>query len=347
MKKLIAVLLSAAALFSLCACGANSNANADGSSTVTPEYILKMGTHLNVGSIGDTTCNEFASLVSEKTSGRVKVDVFPGAQMGQELDEAESVTLGTLDLTFVSTTAYNDAVPGFAVDCLPFLFESVDEFNYIFCETDVGKTLEENLLEKGGRILSWIPSGFRQMYFADTEVTSYTQVEGMKFRAPESSLYVDMLRAMGANPISVTWGETYSAMQTSLADACECPFLSMTDANMQDVVNYGLITNHMILCYLMVINEELFQSLPEDIQAAILEAGQEAGANASRRALELDEASRQTMEKAGVIFHDLSESEADELQALMTPVREDWIGSDPVRREIVDAILAGKANYES
>lgn len=351
MKKLFASLLAAVMLISLVACGSSpdtppSTTTPDSNTeTAGPEYVLKMGTHLNVGSIGDTTCQEFAKLVSEKTNGRVQVDVFPGAQLGQEMEAAEAVTLGTMDLTFVSTTAYNDVVPGFAVDCLPFLFESVDEFNYIFNESGAGEALSQNMIDEGGHILSWIPAGFRQMYFVKEEVTSYSQIKGMKFRVPESALYVGMVRAIDANPISVTWGETYSALQTGLAEACESPFMSITDANMQDVIKYGLTTNHMILCYLIVMNENLLQSLPEDLQAAILEAGQEAGANASTRALEQDDASRKMLEDAGVVIHDLPDNEVKEVQERMLPVREEWIGSDSVRRDIVDLIMAAKESY--
>ena len=344
-------------LLALCAgCGATGGAPAqstplnngaeDGQGTA-PDYVLKLGTHLNVGSIGDITSNDFAGLLAEKTDDRVRVDVFPGAQLGQEFEAAEAVMIGSMDLTYVSTTAYNDVVDGFAVDCLPFLFDSDEEFYYIFNESEVGEVLGSNMIDRGARILTWIPCGFRQMYFSDREITSFTQIEGMKIRAPESMLYLEMLRAIGANPISVTWGETYSALQTGLAEGCECPYTSITDANMQDVVKYGLITDHMILCQAVVINEALFQSFPSDIQQAVLDAGREAGENAFARVKDQVADARKKIEDSGVVLHELPDGELEQLQERMAPVREKWIGDDPVRQEIVDLILKVKEEYKA
>lgn len=328
---------------------AEANPPANDTSTAdkppSPEYVMKLGTHLKVGSVGDVTSKDFANIISGLTDGRVKVDVYPGGQLGQEFEAAEAAMIGSMDMTYVSTVAYNDVVDGFAVDSLPFMFSDNEEFSYIFNESLAGKKLESNIIDRGARILAWIPLGFRQMYFTKKEVKSINEIAGMKMRAPESMLYLGMLRAIDSNPVTVTWGETYTALQTGVADGCECPYTSITDANMQDVVKYGLVTNHMILCQALIINEKLFQSFPEDIQQLILQAGKEAGGHAVERANMEDSKAKKILEDAGVIFHNLPNNEGDVLREKMQAVRKQWIGNNPAREEIVSMIMDAKAEY--
>lgn len=236
MKKLTAVLLTALALIlCLTGCGGKQTEKdpANGASG-TAKYSFSLAHHHAVDSITDHLCTTFAKLVSEKTNGAVEITTYPSGQLGTEQEVADGLLAGTQEFgTVTAAVCYVDSVDGFGVDTLPFIFSSWDEINYAFNEASesLGGALNEKLKDAGARVLGWVPCGGRQMIFVDKDITSYKQIKGLTMRSPESTLYTQMFKSLGASPVPITWSECYSAMQTKVADGMETPISSIRDMN--------------------------------------------------------------------------------------------------------------------
>lgn len=343
MKRMLGLLLILVILVSAVATGCSSketgstqsseSANKEGGAK-EETIVIKLGHHHNVDGIVDKYCKKFAELASTKSNGRIKVDVYPGAQLGQEFEAAEGILMGTQQMSGVSTTAYNNLIKGFGIDMLPFMFDSFESITEIFANSPVGKELENRLIEKNGRILGWIALGGRHMIFTDKDVKSISEMKGMKMRSPESDLFVGMFNALGCSPTPITWGETYTALQTDVVDGMESPTTSMKDMKFYEVAKYCLLTNHMWGTFNLMINEKFFQSMPQDIQQIIIDSGKEASEYANKLAEEEENSAIEFLKGKGMVFNELSQEDAAKMREAIEPVIDKW-GKDHEATELI------------
>ncbi|MCQ1530672.1 TRAP transporter substrate-binding protein [Lutispora saccharofermentans] len=332
MKRLLSFLLLLTFITSAVATGCSSKpANSANSAEPTDKedkkedtIVIKLGHHHNVDGVVDLYCKKFAELADTKSNGRIRVDVYPGAQLGQENEAAEGILMGTQQMSGVSTTAYNNLIKGFGLDMLPFMFDSYESIMKVFTDSPVGEELESRFLKQNGRILGWIALGGRHMIFTDKDIKSVSQMKGMKMRSPESDLFVGMFNALGCRPTPITWGETYTALQTNVVDGMESPTTSMKDMKFYEVAKYCLLTNHMWGTFNLVINEGFFQSLPQDIQQIIIDSGKEASVYANKVSQEEEKKSIDFLKEKGMVFHELPEEDAVIMRASIEPVIDKW-----------------------
>lgn len=328
--------------------GAPADSKAGGDSAGAQQYTFSLAHHHAVDSVTDHLCNDFARLVSEKTNGAVEITVYPSAQLGSEQEVADGLLVGTQQFGAITAAGtYVDNVDGFGADTLPFMFTDWDEINYAFNEASepVGAALNEKLLEHGARILCWVPCGGRQMIFVDKNVTSYKQMNGMTMRSPESTLYTDMFKALGAAPTPITWSECYTAMQTKVAEGMETPISPIKDMNFCEVTRYGLLTNHMWSTLTLAVSSSVYDALPEEYQRAVDEAALEAGNLAFEEGKASEAEDLAYCEEKGMVFNELPEGEAEELAALMGEMKERWLEGHPGRQEIYDLCLKATEEY--
>ena len=99
---------------------------------------------------------------------------------------------------------------------------------------------------------------------------------GLKMRTQQIPIHVTMVEALGANPTPIAWSELYSALQTGVVDGQENAPYTMLMANLQEVQGYYTLDHHLINMPIIAMNDEYYQSLPEEVQAAVDQAADEA-----------------------------------------------------------------------
>lgn len=285
--------------------------------------VIKLGHHHNVGGLVDFYANTFAAKVKEKTNGSVEIQVFPGAQLGQEREAADGVLMGSMDATVVSSLTYDRAVPQFGLDFLPFMYADWDELLGTF-NGPVGKELEQKLEAKGGRILGWIALGARDMMFTKKKVTNLAEMKDMKMRSSESDLFIGMFRALGTKPTAITWGEAYTALQTGVVEGMESPPGPTVDMKFYEVTKYFLKTHHMWGTMNLTIHDPLFKKLTKEQQDAIIAAGKEATDAANAKAKQDDVKAVEFLKSKGMEFVEVSEAERAKFRDAMGPVVDKW-----------------------
>ena len=92
---------------------------------------------------------------------------------------------------------------------------------------------------------------------------------GFKIRVPPSPLWTSMFKAFGASPVSIPWAETYSAMQTKIADGLEQPLIGLLVDKMYEVQKYCSKTNHMFDGFWVLANKRVWGSIPEKLRGII------------------------------------------------------------------------------
>ncbi len=293
--------------------------------TFTQEtYLIKYGHHHRAGGITDEAAHKMADLVYEKSNGRIKIEIYPGAQLGQEKEAAEGILYGTLHMSSVTPALYEGVVDGFGIDLLPFISSSMEQYDTMLNNSEVGDEYKRRLLEKGVRILGFFHMGAHSMLFTNKEIKTLDQMKGLKMRSPEMTTQIEMFRAIKTRPTPITWGETYTALQTKVVDGMGSSLNNIIDMKFYEVTKYVLLTNHVFASLAIVINEDLFQSYPKDIQKIIIESGKEATEYANDLAVKLQDEAVDRLKEKGLIFNIMSEEDGIKFAELTEPMNEKW-----------------------
>ncbi len=145
-------------------------------------------------------------LVKERTDGRICVEVFHSAQLGEEKDTIEQTQFGVIDLNRVSMGPFNNIIPETQVPSLPYIFRSTDHMHKVL-DGDIGADILAAFDDHDLVGLTYYDAGSRSFYNSQKPITALEDLAGMKFRVMQSDLFVDMVSALGANATPMPYGE--------------------------------------------------------------------------------------------------------------------------------------------
>ncbi|MCR9085425.1 MAG: TRAP transporter substrate-binding protein [Rhodobacteraceae bacterium] len=219
----------------------------------------------------------FADTVKERTDGAIEIQVFPADQLGKQLEAVEGTMLGTQDIFLVSDTVLSNWVPDMGILNLPFLFSSLDDVHEVL-EGTVGDKLEAKMEGTGAVVIGWWMGGLRHVTNNEQPITSPEDLEGVKIRVPEGEVFVETFKAMGANPVVISFGELYSALQLGTADAQENPPAHILTKKFYEVQDYTSKTGHIYLGSPLIMNEAKLNAIPEEHRQVLLDTAEEMAA---------------------------------------------------------------------
>lgn len=272
--RLIAVILTLGLLLAGCG-GTNSGSTTDNKKEQSAKPIeLKVGHVLSPEHPYHKGLLKFKELVEEKTDGKVTVSVYSSSQLGNERDMLEGLKLGTIEMALTGTGVTQNYQKKLNVFSLPYIFKDA-EHAYKVLDGPIGQELFGLLEENGIKVLAAYENGFRQVTNNKRPIESPEDLAGLKIRTPEAEIYLDTLKAMGANAFPMAWGEVYTALQQGTMDGQENALIHIWHAKTWEVQKYIAITNHIYDPAPLSISLKVWNNLPEDIQKAIAEAAVE------------------------------------------------------------------------
>ncbi len=221
---------------------------------------------------------KFADLVAEKTKNQIQVQVFPASQLGTEQEILEGVQLGTIHMFEGSTGSVGRFLPELEAFAAPYVWRDTDHMLKVV-RGAIGKGLAERLVKaKGMRILDlgWL-FGNRHLTTRAKAIYKPEDLKGMKIRVQPTAIYLETIRAMGANPTPMDWKEVYLGLQSGVIDGQENPPSVLYSAKLFEVQKFVMLTGHITQNQALVINDKFYQGLSPALQKALLEAAIEAG----------------------------------------------------------------------
>jgi C4-dicarboxylate-binding protein DctP len=216
-----------------------------------------------------------ADLVSKKTQGKFQIQVYPAGQLGHEKDLIGEVQLGTVQMTFTPTAPLSNFDPRMQLVDLPFLFPS-REATYAVLDGPVGQKLLASLDSRGIKGLVFWESGFKQMTSSVRPILSPKDLQGQKVRTMQSPMLLEQYREWGANPIAISFSETYNALQQGVADAQENPLISIYSMKFYEVQKYLTMSNHGYTAFVVMANKQAYDGLKPEFRDALDSALKEA-----------------------------------------------------------------------
>lgn len=177
------------------------------------------------------------------TEGRLGIQTFPSGQLGSEDDSIGLARFEAIDICRVAVAALNNAFPETRLLALPYVFQSVEHIRAVV-DGDIGTELL-NVFEGRDLIgLAYYDAAPRCLYNVRHPVAEPGQMRGLKMRAPQSDIFLDTIRAMGANPTPLSFGAVFSSLQTHLIDGAENNWPSYQSSRQYEVARFWSQSEH-------------------------------------------------------------------------------------------------------
>src|SRR5712691_10201342 len=201
-----------------------------------------------------------ARLVEERTQGRHRIRVFHSRQLGEEKETIEQTRVGAIDLNRTNVAPIGSFVPEANVLALPFLFRSMDHL-YKVLDGPIGAEVLASFESYGFVGLTFYDSGARSIYNSVRPVRSLADMKGLRLRVQQSDLMMDMIKALGAEPVALPYGQVMTGLTAKLIDGAENNWPSYVTTNHYIAARYYTVTEHTMGPEVVVMSRKAWDSL--------------------------------------------------------------------------------------
>ena len=281
-KKLISTLLAAAVVLTMGACGVSAPETSSVEDAATPaaggeaSITLVMAEVNPLDSVAGMTDQKFKEEVEARSNGTIKIDLQAGAVLGPE-DQVLDQMLGgggNIDIARISPFSLTPyGAEKTKLMSLPYTFVSRDHY-WNFATSDLAQEflLEPHENGSGVRGLFYGEEGFRH-FFSNEDISTIDAFNGMKVRVSDDPVMNGLVKGLGANPTVISFNELYSALQTGVVDAAEQPISNYKTNAFPEVANNMVLDGHTIGALEIIIADSTWDSLTEEQQQILVEAG--------------------------------------------------------------------------
>lgn len=297
------------------------------------ERTIKFAFQNNKGHPQEMGAQKFAELVGAKSGGKIKVKLFPGGQLGGDVQTISAVQGGTIEMSVLNSGILQSLSREFAVFDFPFLFANPAEADAV-TDGAFGRGLHAKLAEKNLIGLGFWDLGFRNITNSKHPITKVEDIAGLKLRVIQSPIYVDMFSALGANPTPLAWPEVYSALEQKAVDGQENPNTTIRSAKLNEVQKHLAQTRHVYNPQSLIFSKKLWDKLSADEKKIIADAATEA--TAYERQVSRQQASEaiEELKKSGMQVTEIAPAELQRMRDKVKPVIDKYsaqVGPDTVK----------------
>ncbi len=338
MKKLF--LIAAAGLVLLAGVAAWTRIiRSSSSDIVVPEYVFTYAENQQEDYPTTQGAKYFAALVREKTQEGIDIRIYSGAELGDEKSIVDQLRIGGVDFARVSLSSLGDSIPKLNVLQLPYLYTG-REHMWEILDGEIGNEFLQAFEGTGLVALSWYDAGARNFYTSKKPIEKLEDFQGLNMRVQESELMVDLVKALGANAVPLTYTDVYSALQTGKIDGAENNWPSYESMNHHEVARYYTVDEHTRIPEVQLVSQSTWDKLTPEYQDIIKECAQASALYERALWAEREKTSEKAVKLKGCQVTVLSAEEKELFQQAAAPLYEKYCSE---YTELIDAIVsAGK-----
>ena len=246
----------------------------------------------------------WAKRVDERTNGGLKIQVFHSAQLGVEEDIIEQMRQGAAIGQNTDAARLGNYVKGIAVMNGPYFAETLDDMDKLGRAPTILKWQEELAKQHGLKVVcfDWV-QGFRH-FFTNKPVKSPADLGGLRIRTPPAPIWQESIRALGAAPVAMAFGDMYPALQQQAIDGVELVYNNIPGGRFYEVLKHGNETKHIMLINFQVVGSKFYDSLPAEYQTVLVEECKRAGRETSEKILASEQAVKQQLKGRGMTINE-------------------------------------------
>ena len=275
-------------------------------------------------------------VLEETSEGRIKVELFPNGQLGNESEMVEMTKLGTM--TGISVGRYEETTLKLYLLSLPFLFKDYAHVNKVL-SGPVGDYVAGFAEDNGLKILDWWHSGFRQITNKVRPIKSPEDLKGLKMRTPPMENILRTMQSFGASATPIPYPELYMALKTGVVDGQENPYVNIYSEKFYEVQKYVTEVNYIYIASPFLVNLDWWNGLDPEDQALIQNAVELGGDYCNGLTESKDqEFLRMLVEDHGMELYKPSDEERAAFVSLVQPVYDYFIEQGAATQEMIDLI---------
>ena len=243
---------------------------------------------------------EWAERVNKRTNGKLKIEVFHSAQLGVEEDIIEQIRQGANIGQNTDSARLGNYVPAIAVMNGPYFAESLEQVWKLTDSPTVKKWLDELANQHGLKVVcfDWV-QGFRH-FFTNKPIRSPQDLAGLRIRTPPAPIWQESIRALGAAPTAMAFGDMYPGLQQKAIDGVELVYANIPAGRFYEVLKYANETGHILLINFQVVSSQWFNKLPTDQQTALVEECRAVGRATSEKIAKMNDEIKADLQKKGM-----------------------------------------------
>lgn len=215
------------------------------------------------------------SLLKEKTGGRIELQLFPGGTLsgGNQQKEIELLQSGVIQVSILPTGTLTVIDPRFQVVGLPWIVPT----NAAADKLMDGPLAQETMTWIRAKRLEPIAvasNGFRQLANRKHPVTKPEDLKGLKLRLFGNKVLVEAWKALGAQPVVISFAELYTSLQQGTVDGEELPWVYKLSTKFYEIEKYGTELNYSFDLIYLIFNQQLWRSFSKSDQEILRSTAQ-------------------------------------------------------------------------
>lgn len=219
----------------------------------------------------------FKDALEGLSGGRIAVELYPSGTLGDLRDNLEAVQAGILEAATPNEATISGFYPKIQLTTIPYIFSNA-VVAWDVLDGPWGQAMVDDMAATTGLRAVSIGenAGFRIWANNVRALETPEDMSGLKIRTMEITAHQEMVSSLGASPTAIPWLETYGALQTGVVDGAELPIIGTLQQNLQEVLKYATLDQHVYSLVFIVVNEQWYQNLPPELQQAVNIAGRQA-----------------------------------------------------------------------
>jgi tripartite ATP-independent transporter DctP family solute receptor len=243
----------------------------------------------------------FDAKLQQLSGGKLGINQFPGAQLGQEPVMLQKLRAGDVDFVITSTANAASVAPQAGVFSLHFIFRDEDHLKKVIASKQVVDAFRSMILEsvQGAHVMALMTMGFRNIY-SKKEIKSLEDIKGMKVRVQATKTEDTHFPAYGTQTVHMPFGEVYTSLQTGVVNAAENGVNVYLANKHYEVAPVMSMTQHEANNNCIWVSEKTWNSLSDQEKQCVQAAAEEVGRVEPGRALALEQESAVKLKGMGV-----------------------------------------------
>ncbi len=317
--RLICLLIAAVLIFSLAAAGTAAGQEA---------IKLKFSTAAPTTSSWHPGAEKFAALVTERTKGKFAITIYPRDELsgGNQAAGIELLQIGATDIHLQDALVWSSIAKKSIIPCFPWLLPTNAEVDKYVMNGEGGKALRQIISDAGCVCLAVGENGYRQVANNRNPIKMPEDMKGLKIRVPGSNVHVNLLKYIGADPLTMNQSEVYTSLQQGAIDACENTLDLLFTQNTLEVVSHLTLWNYSYDPLFLSVSNKLWNSLSDEEKVIFQECAEEAMKHQVKAARETVESLMKNFGKYPKVqvVTSLTEDQVAAFKKAVAPIYEDY-----------------------
>ncbi len=278
-------------------------------------------------------------LAAMKLDEQITIQFFPDNQLGQEIDVANSVKLGVIDLMVTGTSIWANLVPAWGVADLGYIFQSYAHQTRAL-DSGAGKVMEDMLLKGASvHVVGWAYNFGSRSVMCKTAFSDPGGLAGKKIRTLPNPVITECLRLMGAAATPMAFGEIYTALQAGVLDGLEHDPPTIVASKFYETAKFYTLTEHIFSPLGIFMSDVSYKKLAAPLRDGFLAAAKAAAIETRVRGLAVEKEALEVMKQQGVA---VASCDKEAFRSRVLPLHESFSKKFPEVKPILDAIQAAR-----